>query len=257
MHHLTVVDLVPLFITARSYAAASARLRRFQLDRYVAHVGATTRPADVDLVDVLAWWASLDDLAPASRRSAWSAASGFHRWCVDLGIATANPVAAIRRPPEAEQAPNALTVDELGRLWRTLPDDGPVRLAVVLAAGVGLRRSEIVGLGAADVDRSAEPWTLTVHRKGGRVQRVPVESAWVRAELASAPTVGPLVPMRADHLGVVVKRAMRDAGIEGRSLHSLRHFFATNAVRNGRSVREVQRLLGHRSLEHTARYLHV
>jgi site-specific recombinase XerD len=257
MHHLTITELVPLFITARSYSAASAKLRRIQLDRYAAHVGPDVRPADVEVGRVLAWWESLADLAPASRRSAWSAVSCFHRWCIDLGVAQLNPVVVIRRPPEPDHAPNALTVDELGRLWRSLPDEGPLRLAVALAAGVGLRRSEIVGLSAADVDRSAEPWTLRVRRKGGRVQVVPVESPWVRVELASGPSVGPLVPLGADPLGAAVKRAMRDAGIADRSLHSLRHFFATNAVRNGRSVREVQRLLGHRSLEHTARYLHV
>lgn len=257
MHHLTITELVPLWVAARSYAATSVRLRRFQLARYVDHVG-DVRPAEVDPVRVLAWWQSTEPLAVNSRRSAWSAVSGFHRWCAAVGVSTSNPVEMIRRPPAPDHAPNSLTVDELGRLWRAMPDDGPLRLAVVLAAGVGLRRSEIVGLRGCDVDRSVEPWTLRVHRKGGRVQVVPVESPWVRAELATAPRDRePLVPLSADRLSRIASQAMAGAGIEERSLHSLRHFFATNAVRNGRSVREVQRLLGHRSLEHTARYLHV
>ena len=38
--------------------------------------------------------------------------------------------------------------------------------------------------------------------------------------------------------------------------HNLRHAYATHALQNGAFVRDLQAVLGHKSLETTMRYLH-
>jgi integrase len=48
-----------------------------------------------------------------------------------------------------------------------------------------------------------------------------------------------------DHLGARVKELMRKVGLEGVSLHSLRHTNATELLRNGVPLAEVSRRLGH------------
>lgn len=251
---MTITELADLWITSRSYAPTSARLRRIQLAQFVDQVG-DVDPADLGVADVLRWWASTERLATASRRSSYTAVHGFLRWCVDIGAASSNPVAAVRKPPQPVAAPNTLTDAQVERLWASLDDD--LRLPVALALWAGLRRAEIAGLHGTDVDRHGAPMTLVVRRrKGGRRQVLPVLDDRLAELLAATDdTPVPVVPIGAHRLGCRVKAAMVAAGIEGRSLHSLRHTFATMSLRAGMNVREVQRLLGHSSLEHTATYL--
>lgn len=250
----TLAGLAPLWISSRSYATASRRLREIQCRAFIDVVG-DLPPDQVGLADVMVWWASLEGLAPASRRSAWMAMRGFFRWMNAVGFTTSNPIEAIRPPAEPDHAPRAVTKDELGRLWRAIEDDDELRLVVALAAGAGLRRSEIAALRCDDLDRSTHPWLLTVMRKGGRRQIVPVDSAWLHAELASIPkgSAAPMVSLSLDQLTNRVRRVMLACGIR-KSLHSLRHYYAQDALAK-HDVAVVQARLGHRSLETTGRYL--
>ena len=55
-----------------------------------------------------------------------------------------------------------------------------------------------------------------------------------------------------------VKEAVKKAGIvKHASVHTLRHSFATHLLMNGVNIREVQSLLGHKSVETTMIYTHV
>ncbi len=58
-----------------------------------------------------------------------------------------------------------------------------------------------------------------------------------------------------------VQKAMRDAcaraGLPGvLTPHHLRHAWATHAIDQGASIRDVQQILGHKSLETTMQYVH-
>ena len=51
--------------------------------------------------------------------------------------------------------------------------------------------------------------------------------------------------------------ALRRSGIEGFTFHDLRHTFASHLIMRGASLKEVQELLGHKTVTMTLRYAHL
>jgi site-specific recombinase XerD len=162
--------------------------------------------------------------------------------------------------------PAVLSRAEVQRLLAALPDNR-YRTLIRTTYACGLRLSEVVRLRVADVDSSRG--VLVIRQGKGRKDRLvplsPALLAELRAYWRRYRPADWLFPgqRRGRHLHPAAlqrtfARLVRPLGFrKGVSLHTLRHSYATHLLEAGVDVVTLQRLLGHRHLSTTARYLHV
>ena len=162
--------------------------------------------------------------------------------------------------------PDILSRDEVQRLiaaTRTRKQ----RALLTTAYATGLRSNELVHLKLTDLD--AARGMIRVEQGKGAKDRYTILSPRLLDELRAFWTIGrPRVwlfpardgqhPMDTSTIGKAYTEAKQRAGIHKRGgVHALRHAFATHLLEMGVDLHTIQRLLGHRSIQTTMRYLHV
>lgn len=143
------------------------------------------------------------------------------------------------------------------------------RAILELAYGAGLRRSELCALNVQDI---REDW-LKVRGKGDRERFAPLGSAarkwlecYMRTERPKKLPEGDATEdalflshygcrLNPQALSYIVLRHRPDGSRA--TLHGLRHACATHMLRNGASIRIIQKLLGHSNLSTTQIYTHL
>ncbi|MBE0389214.1 tyrosine-type recombinase/integrase [Pseudoalteromonas luteoviolacea] len=171
----------------------------------------------------------------------------------------------IVKPPQSKTLPNILTVPEVAAV---INHTRQLRYQVFFLTlySMGLRLGEGVSLQVCDID-SARMQVHIRHAKGGKDRFVPLPSRTLTAlrfywQTHHHPTL--LFPGKDPKPGSVMdrggvqkalKRVLYDCNIaKSISPHNLRHSFATHLLEQGVDLRSVQTLLGHNSLNTTARY---
>lgn len=221
-------------------------------------------------------------------RSLSSATQGYHvialrsflRWCARNDIATL-AAEKIDVPKQSERAIHFLTPEQVARLLSaptgTTPKSLRDRAILEVLFSTGLRVSELVSLDRDQVDLSRREFGVV--GKGGRARVVFLS---VRAESA----LRRYLDRRQDHFSPLflryggkkfsptssnadvrltqrsvqrmVEQYRKKVGIATRiTPHGLRHSFATDLLRGGADLREVQELLGHKNVSTTQIYTHV
>lgn len=216
-------------------------------------------------------------LASSSVARACAAIRGFHLFALREGLTVTDPAAGLTGPKVGEHLPKALSVGEVERLLDAAhagSDPVDLRDAALLEMlyATGARISEAVALDLDDVDLDDEFPVVRLFGKGRKERLVPVggyahralDAYLVRARpaLAERGTGTPAVFLnqRGRRLSrqsawEAVRRAARGAHLEEAvSPHTLRHSFATHLLEGGASIRDVQELLGHASVQTTQIY---
>jgi site-specific recombinase XerD len=187
--------------------------------------------------------------------------------CLGLELG-APPDRSFRRLPFTEAEMDAFLEEIDPGDPRSLRD----RALFELLYSSGLRVAEAAKLAAGDVD--LERREVVVHGKGGRDRVVPVSEPardFLKLHLGGRlnrtgepvfrSTKGPGAgkPLRPQAVTRRFRALLERKGADGdgRSAHSVRHSTATHLLDRGAGIRLVQELLGHKSIETTARYTQV
>ncbi|MCD6009916.1 tyrosine-type recombinase/integrase [Halomonas sp. IOP_31] len=185
------------------------------------------------------------------------------KWEVE-GISR-NPTAGIPLYPENNKRERYLKDDETLRLFEALEASPNPLLPYIIAMLLltGARKREVLDAQWSDLDRDKRLWRIEFN-KTGRTRHVPL-SQGMMALLKRLPRMagnGYLFPNPKTGKPFVSifhswDTARKKAGLGDVRIHDLRHSFASYVINAGRSLYEVQKLLGHTQVKTTQRYAHL
>lgn len=169
-------------------------------------------------------------------------------------------------PRKPSKLPEILSQEEVARLFAHtgLPRH---RVLLMTAYAAGLRVGEVVRLRVQDID--SDRMTIRVEQGKGAQDRYTLLSPRLLEELRCYwrlerpspwlfPTRNALQPMHYGTAERAYTAAKQRAGIaKAGNIHALRHAFATHLLEAGTDLHTIQRLLGHRHIRSTMRYLHL
>jgi integrase len=173
-------------------------------------------------------------------------------------------VPRIRLAKEPEGRLRFLSEDEIPRLLQACEDSkNPYLTAIVtLALNTAMRKGEILGLTWERVDFARGVLVLE-QTKSGRRREIPMNRAVydVLSPLPGPKAEGVLFRKASGaawgNIRTAFERALKEAKIADFRFHDLRHTYASWLMMRGRSLKEVQEILGHREFSMTLRYAHL
>jgi integrase/recombinase XerD len=217
-------------------------------------------------------------LTPGSQLQHLIACRCLFAWLTKRHLIVVNPALELELPKIPDRLPRGVLSPEQVEEILALPDLDTVlglrdRAMLEVLYATGIRRGELAGLEFADVNL-AKRAVFVREGKGARDRLVPLgerATAWVgrylidvRPTLAGDRADEPSLFVTRDgtkictaHIGRVVERYLRAAGITTGGCHLFRHTLATLMLEGGADVRWVQAMLGHRNLTSTQIYTHI
>lgn len=211
--------------------------------------------------------------APSTVARKIAAVKSFYHSLLEQGVVPSDPAARLNSPKVKKHIPRTLSPEDMERLLAApARGGGPKslrdRALLELLYATGMRVTEVVNLGLADVDWDKH--AVNCPGKGERRRQIPLGPA--AAPLTDylqngrpnfARDDSPLM-LFLNHRGqkltrqgvwLILKEAAEVAGLDGDvTPHTLRHSFAKHKLGAGEDLRRVQELLGHANLSTTQVY---
>ncbi len=257
------------------HLAAKGHLTPKAYDSLRSIVDARLRPiwgncevGSIEPADVQRWISTLvaDELSTSRIRQCFHTLQNVLNVAVRDRRIPANPCTGLDLPKLVTTQPHRyLTMTELLTLSAAAGDDGDVILTLGL---LGIRWGELVGLQVGDVDllRRRARVLRSTGEVGGKLVDNPIPKGKQRREVGIPDVLLPALAQRCagklpaarlfttDRGATLRSRnfrrdvfdpAVAQAGLDGLTIHQLRHTAASLAIANGASVLAVSRMLGH------------
>ena len=177
-------------------------------------------------------------------------------WAVKQELIGTNPANGIDTVMEREGVVRYLEVEDIELLFSVVGNERDYSILAVLL-DTGMRIGELEGLNNDDF---GEAGIRVMGKTGERV--VPVSPKVAQLALAQsdgrAMWIGHQGEMGKSGLQQAVRRAMKAAGLDRRRKigpHTLRHTFGVQYIMNGGDLPTLQKIMGHRKIETTMKYL--
>jgi integrase len=170
----------------------------------------------------------------------------------------ANPTHGVKRVHEGSHEHEPWPEELIEQFWREARPS--LRWAVKLATGQ--RRSDLVRMEWSQFwrDEKGRYWVDVRQQKTGELLSVPCHKA-LRAELESMPRIADTIlvgergaPLTGSSLSVMVRKQLRQMGINGYAIHGLRKNAAVQLVNAGCRDSEVMAITGHRTAAMVSHY---
>jgi integrase len=265
-------EVVDAFLGAGVDSANTRRVYAWSLRRAFAIMGCASvdeiTPHSLALYreSIMGW-----QVAPATRKQAIAALRSFLRWSRAYGLhrISADIIDVVLRVPAASTTVpyTILSEAEIADLIHAAvrPRD---RAMVMVMLGAGLRVSEVSALDASDLISGEPSYLIVRESKGGRSRAVPVRAEvmdalrpLVQGRKGATPVFRTLrgrsgrlrIPGLRERLAQLALRADIHRSV---TPHMLRHTYAVRSLLHGDgNVMAISKLLGHRQLSTTQRYL--
>jgi site-specific recombinase XerD len=245
-----------------------------QLTEFLAKSG-ITKPADVGLYQLQAFLADLDvkRLTGVARRRKVASIRALFGFLLSSRFISQNPTRQLIPPQREYEEPRYLTRVEYQALLQACNQE-PRDLALIeLLLQTGLRLSELTRLSIHDIELPlyinrdpSNAGNLVVRGRGRRERTLPLNykacnalQAWLSIR-PNVPSQTLFVtkfdePMGPRAIQDIVTKYLKDAGIKGASVHSLRHTFGVHHAMKGTDLKTIQAALGHADERTTSIYL--
>lgn len=186
---------------------------------------------------------------------------------VTWGFIEKNPISGIELFNEDNRMENYMNDEELQRLLTVLRghSNRPVCLIAMFLLSTGCRVSEALHAEWHHVDRDQRVWRIpATNSKSKRMRSVPLNDSALHV-LDQLDTEGEFTHvfmnkqrrMPYTTIAKVWGRLRIKAGLPKLRIHDLRHAYASLLVSSGRTLYEVQQILGHSDPKVTMRYSHL
>jgi len=176
-----------------------------------------------------------------------------------------NPAAGVKPLKDNFRRERFLSVEEARSLFDAVckSDNGLLRPIIGMLLLTGARKRELLDATWKDFDIARRLWRIPMS-KSGHARHVPLSDGAVQllSEVPRLPGVETVFanPQTGKPFASITSAwdtARKRAGLHDVRLHDLRHSFASLLVNQGRTLFEVQQILGHSQPRTTMRYAHL
>lgn len=212
-----------------------------------------------------------------TQRTRLAAVREFFKWLKNKGFILVNPAASLSMPRTGSPLPSAvMSIREVEALLSSVTLDRLTgirdRAMFEVFYSTGIRRKELCQLKINDIDLD-RGLVMIRHGKGDKDRLIPIGDRallWVekylrecRERFLRSTDEDHLFltlrgPMKPGYMTGIGHRYLKASGVEKKgACHIYRHTMATLMLEGGASIRHVQEMLGHSSLESTQIYTRV